>query len=151
MQAPWAPRDAAAFAAAAGDFAASRTRAAEAQEALSTSSSALVAFLAEEAKNAGVNIDLRKDFSAYYCKVLLVSLPLRAAYSVRELAAFRRITVPGAERQGSKNSDVMRIALIRARNHLGYRECAKRTKPPRASTPLSQPPFHAHTHSAREI
>lgn len=63
IPAPWAPLDAAAFAAAAGDFAASRVKTAEAKEALSTSSTALVSIIAEEATAANVQISERSDFS----------------------------------------------------------------------------------------
>jgi hypothetical protein len=123
MSVPWAPRDAAAFAAAAGDFAASRVKTAEAQEALSNSSMALVSILAEEAVRANVQISVRGDFSAFYLKVLLASPELSAAYTALELAAFRRLRLPAATRQGKKISAGQAVALQRARNHLGFCAC----------------------------
>jgi hypothetical protein len=139
--APWAPLDAAAFAAAAGDFAASRVKTAQAKEALSNSSTALVSIIAAEATAANVQISERSDFSAYYLKVLLASQALSAAYSALELSAFRRLTIPAAERQGKKISAAASTQLQRARSHLGFCACAE--KPHRRThytRSLSPPP-----------
>jgi hypothetical protein len=76
---------------------------------------ALVSILAEEAVRANVQISVRGDFSAFYLKVLLASPELSAAYTALELAAFRRLRLPAATRQGKKISAGQAVALQRAR------------------------------------